>query len=165
MRVKSVNYSTVFICDVIFLMLMYLIPTLSHLTSWTLYMFEPMRCVLLLNLLVLGNKKNAYLMAITLPLFSYFVGSHPVLVKSLIMTIELVMNIWLFDMFTRKVANCMLAMLLSILVSKALYYSLKYVSISFGLLNTDIVDTNIFIQLMVALIISMLFVKYTERKV
>lgn len=165
MRVKSVNYSTVFICDVIFLMLMYLIPTLSHLTSWPLYMFEPMRCVLLLNLLVLGNKKNAYLMAITLPLFSYFVGSHPVLVKSLIMTIELVMNIWLFDMFTRKVANCMLAMLLSILVSKALYYSLKYVSISFGLLNTDIVDTNIFIQLMVALIISMLFVKYTERKV
>lgn len=146
-------------------MLMYLIPTLSHLTSWPLYMFEPMRCVLLLNLLVLGNKKNAYLMAITLPLFSYFVGSHPVLVKSLIMTIELVMNIWLFDMFTRKVANCMLAMLLSILVSKALYYSLKYVSISFGLLNTDIVDTNIFIQLMVALIISMLFVKYTERKV
>ena len=120
MRVKSVNYSTVFICDVIFLMLMYLIPTLSHLTSWPLYMFEPMRCVLLLNLLVLGNKKNAYLMAITLPLFSYFVGSHPVLVKSLIMTIELVMNIWLFDMFTRKVANCMLAMLLSILVSKAL---------------------------------------------
>lgn len=165
MRVKSVNYSTVFICDVIFLMLMYLIPTLSHLTSWPLYMFEPMRCVLLLNLLVLGNKKNAYLMAITLPLFSYFVGSHPVLVKSLIMTIELVMNIWLFDMFSRKVANCMLAMLLSILVSKALYYSLKYVSISFGLLNTDIVDTNIFIQLMVALIISMLFVKYTERKV
>ena len=165
MRVKSVNYSTVFICDVIFLMLMYLIPTLSHLTSWPLYMCEPMRCVLLLNLLVLGNKKNAYLMAITLPLFSYFVGSHPVLVKSLIMTIELVMNIWLFDMFTRKVANCMLAMLLSILVSKALYYSLKYVSISFGLLNTDIVDTNIFIQLMVALIISMLFVKYTERKV
>ena len=146
-------------------MLMYLIPTLSHLTSWPLYMFEPMRCVLLLNLLVLGNKKNAYLMAITLPLFSYFVGSHPVLVKSLIMTIELVMNIWLFDMFTRKVANCMLAMLLSILVSKALYYSLKYVSISFGLLNTDIVDINIFIQLMVALIISMLFVKYTERKV
>ena len=165
MRVKSVNYSTVFICDVIFLMLMYLIPTLSHLTSWPLYMCEPMRCVLLLNLLVLGNKKNAYLMAITLPLFSYFVGSHPVLVKSLIMTIELVMNIWLFDMFTRKVANSMLAMLLSILVSKALYYFLKYVCISFGLLNTEIVDTNIYIQLIVALIISLLFVKYTEKKV
>lgn len=56
------------------------------------------------------------------------------------------------------------SMFLSIIASKLFYYGLKSICISFGLLSTAIVDTNIYIQLIVTIIISALFAKFTERK-
>lgn len=162
--VKTINYYSFLIWDFVILGFMYFVPTLSHLTALPLYQFEPMRCVLLLNLFIVWNKRNAYVMAITLPLFSYIVGNHPVMVKSLIMAVELTINIFLFDIMSKRISYQAGSMFLSIIASKLFYYGLKSICISFGLLSTAIVDTNIYIQLIVTIIISALFAKFTERK-
>lgn len=81
-----------------------------------------MRCVLLLNLLLTGNKKNAYIMAVTLPLFSFFVGGHPVSAKAILMAAELSANVFLFDMLSGRIKNAAIAVFLLIVASKDLLH-------------------------------------------
>lgn len=100
---RTVRIGTVALWDLATLGLLYLVPTLSHLTSIPFYRFEPMRCVLLLCLLFTGSKKNAYIMALTLPLFSFLAGGHPVLAKALLMAFELSANVLIFNILSRKV--------------------------------------------------------------
>lgn len=163
--VKTVKLETIVLMDLVIVGLFYLVPTLSHLTSLPLYRFEPMRCVLLLSLLLTGNKKNAYVMAVTLPLFSFLVGGHPVFVKALLMAVELSANIFLFDLISRKVKSTAGAMFIAILASKALYYLIKYGVLAFGLLEGPMIATGLFTQLIVAVVLSVGFWKFQERRV
>ncbi|MDY0202455.1 MAG: hypothetical protein RBR40_15895, partial [Tenuifilaceae bacterium] len=56
--------------DIFALAFIYLIPTISHMLSFPLYLIEPMRIALVLAL-VHTTKRNAYIIALTLPLFSF----------------------------------------------------------------------------------------------
>ncbi len=161
--VKKVRLETVLWWDLAVVGLFYLIPTLSHLTSIPFYRFEPMRCVLLLNLLLTGNKKNAYLMAVTLPLFSYLVGGHPVFVKALLMAAELSANVLFFDVITKKVINSAIAMFVAIAASKVAYYIIKYGVLSIGLMDGTLIATDLLTQLVVAIVLSVAFWKFSER--
>lgn len=156
---------TVLLWDLVVVGLFYLIPTLSHLTSIPFYRFEPMRCVLLLNLLLTGNKGNAYVMAVTLPLFSYMAGGHPVLVKALLMAAELSANVLFFDLVSRKVANSAVAMFASIAASKVAYYIIKYGVLSIGLMEGSLIATDLLTQLVVAIVLSVAFWKFSERMI
>lgn len=186
---RTVRIGTVALWDLAALGLFYLVPTLSHLTSIPFYRFEPMRCVLLLCLLFTGSKKNAYVMALTLPLFSFLVGGHPVLAKALLMAFELSANVLIFDILSRKV-QCLairgsggwgdsgdrggairgsagwsgaIAMLLSIAASKALYYAVKFGCLSLGLLDGPMVATGLPTQLVVAVVLSLAFWVFKEK--
>lgn len=160
-RELDLDYRIVLLLDFIAVFLVYMIPTISHLISLPLYKFEPMRWVLLLNFLFLGDKKNAYIMAVTLPLFSFVVGTHPVFIKALIIAIELLANVFVFVQLSKKINNG-IAMLISIVISKLIYYIIKYFCISTGLLASNMISISLTIQLLVSVAISLVFLFFSN---
>ncbi len=131
--------------DVIGIAFIYLVPSISHLLSLPLYLLEPMRIVVLISL-AHSRGWNSYLLAFSLPLFSFVVASHPVFLKSLLIAIELVFNVWLFYRISKVIRFQSIAVLASVFISKLLYYSLKFVFISFAFLDSELVSTPLYIQ-------------------
>lgn len=159
------SYKVITVDVIIVLLLIYAVPALSHLTSIPFYLLDPMRVLVLGSYLYLrGNKSNALFLAITLPLVSFLLSGHPVFPKNLLISFELAINILLIDMLVKKSQYIFFAVLLSILISKLVYYLVKWLLIMGGLLDTGIVDTNIWIQLCVACVLSFLFSKYLNSK-
>lgn len=147
----------VFAVDLLLLLAIYLVPTISHVVGFPLYLFDPMRIAVLGSILLVNDKRNTYIMAVTLPLFSYMVAGHPILYKNLIIAIELLTNVFLFNYFAAHVKHIFSATFFSILISKLLYYALKYALVYYCLIKTALVDTNILIQLSVSVFISLFF--------
>jgi len=131
----------------------YFTPAISHMINIPLYLADPMRIIILLSL-IYTSRKNAYLIALTLPLFSFIISSHPLAIKSLLITSELILNIFLFYRLSKYISNYFLLMFTSILISKIFYYTVKYVLINTTLLPGELISTPILLQLGVMLIIS-----------
>jgi hypothetical protein len=147
------NKTKVIIFDIIALSIIYLTPTLSHIFSFPVYYLDPMRLMLFL-VIIHTNKRNSYLIAATLPLVSFITSSHPVFIKSLTMSVELVLNVWLFFEFSKFFKNNFIPAALSIIVSKMVYYAVKIFLVSTALLSTGIISTPLHFQIAVLLIIS-----------
>ncbi len=81
--------------DILALLFIYLVPTFSHLISIPIYLYEPMRIMLILAM-VHTTRRNAYIITLTLPLFSFIVSFHPVFLKSILIAGELALNVALF---------------------------------------------------------------------
>lgn len=142
------------ILDFLILTALYLLPTISHLLAFPVYLFEPMRIGIVL-VLAYTSRRNAYILALTLPVFSYIVAAHPVFVKALLIGVEMTLNIWVFYALTKRINNTFAAMAISILASKIVYYAAKYVLISTGLLVSELVSTPFIYQAAVMLILSL----------
>lgn len=140
------------VIDILALAFIYFVPTISHLLNVPIYLVEPMRIMLILAI-AHTTKKNAYIIALTLPLFSFLISSHPNIFKAVIMTMELVLNVWLFYELAKR-ANQFVAMLSSIVLSKIFYYLLKFGLISFAVLQTDLISTPIYLQVITSLVFS-----------
>ncbi|MCD4732067.1 MAG: hypothetical protein K8R74_15780 [Bacteroidales bacterium] len=140
------------VIDILALAFIYFVPTISHLLNVPIYLVEPMRIMLILAI-AHTTKKNAYIIALTLPLFSFLISSHPNIFKAVIMTMELVLNVWLFYELAKR-ANQFVAMLSSIILSKIFYYLLKFGLISFAVLQTDLISTPIYLQIITSLVFS-----------
>ncbi len=141
------------ILDFLALAFIYLVPTLSHLVNMPIYLLEPMRIMLVLAM-AHTTKKNAYLLALTLPLFSFVISMHPTFIKTLLITAELMLNVWLFYFLFKKVENQFVAMLGSILISKVVYYLVKFLLISMVVMETQLFATPIALQFITAFIFS-----------
>ncbi|MBN2236741.1 MAG: hypothetical protein JW729_04230 [Bacteroidales bacterium] len=139
------KYLSSYLLDGLALLLVYFIPSISHLTGIPFYLFEPMRVFIILAL-VHSNKTNAYVLAFTLPLFSFAIASHPVFSKSIIMTFELVLNVYLYHLLVEKKMANYQAIILSVISSKLVYYLLKFGLIHFLFLQSNLVSTPIYIQ-------------------
>ena len=100
------------------------------------------------------NKKNSFVIAATLPLVSFIASSHPVFIKSLTMSVELLLNVWLYYEFSKMFKNKFVPATLSIIASKMVYYGIKYLLLSFALISTDLISTPLHFQIAVLLIIS-----------
>jgi hypothetical protein len=134
------------IFDAMALVFIYLVPTISHFFSVPLYLIEPMRFALIIAL-VHTTKRNAYIIAITLPLFSFLVSTHPVFYKMMLITGELFLNVWLFYLIFNRTKNAFASIFSSIVLSKALYYLVKFTAITLILkTNESIVSTSLYIQ-------------------
>lgn len=131
----------------------YLVPTFSHLLSLPVYFIEPMRLMLILAL-AHTSKKNAYLLALTLPLFSFLISSHPVFIKMILISFELVLNVYIFYLLKDKIAKVFPAILMSIIASKVIYYAIKYFLISSALLSSGLISTPIIIQIITTFVFS-----------
>lgn len=131
----------------------YFVPALSHLFNIPVFLFDPMRIMLFLTF-AFSSRNNSYLIAFSLPLFSFLISSHPSLAKSALIAVELSLNVFLFYWLVEKLSNQFWAAFLSIILSKVLYYFLKFVFISFVLLEGDLISTPIYIQIVVTIILS-----------
>lgn len=144
------------IVDILSLFVVYYIPTISHHLIFPLYMLDPMRIVVFACILLSGSRINSYIFAITIPFFSYFVGGHPVLLKSFIIGMELLVNMMLFWSLIRKWQNVFVVTFVSIIVAKVIYYITKIFVVEIGWLQMDIISTPFYVQGLVALAISVL---------
>lgn len=142
----------------------YFIPALSHLTSIPFYILEPMRVAVLLGFVVTRSFFNAYFTAATLPVFSFAVAAHPVLAKSLLMGGELMINVFFLQFFLRRFRSKFFAAFASVLLSKAIYYAGKFLMIKASLLDMSMVSTPLWIQLVVAALLSGLFLLGARKR-
>ena len=147
--------------DVFALAFIYLIPTISHMLSIKLYLFEPMRLMLIFAL-VHTRKPNAYILAVTLPFFSYFISAHPVLIKSLLIAIGLSVMVFVFYALVQRMHK-LAAIFISIWASKLLYYGLKYLAIITVLPAEPLVGTPLLLQLGTSTVFS-LYVLWMFKK-
>ena len=126
----------------------YLVPTLSHWANLPLYLMEPMRLMLVLAL-AHTHRINAYLLALTLPLFSFLVSGHPVPIKMGLIAFELTLNVFLFFLLQKRFRYVFPAILLSILFSKAAYYIAKYLLIQYSILDMEVFSSPVWSQVLV----------------
>ena len=151
---NNIKIRTVVI-DLLALSLIYLLPTLSHLTGIPFYYLEPMRVVVLLSLLF-THRWNSLLLALTIPLFSFLIASPPAMYKVLLVTIDLTLNILLLILFTKSIKRIFFALFLSIGISKIVYYLLKYIFIQSRLIDGVLVTTPLYIQIILMVILSVI---------
>ena len=149
--------------DAAAVLFVFAVPALSHLTSVPFYLLDPMRMAVLGALLFSKNWKNALVLALALPLFSFAVSGHPVYPKFLLIAAELSVNVLLFAWLSRKM-NAGIAAFVSILLSKVLYYGFKAAVLSAGLLQADLISTTIWWQLGVAVGLSAAFAGLWNRR-
>lgn len=144
--------------DILILAGIYFLPALSHLSPFPLYLLDPMRIFMLAGFLFSRQNTNGYLISLTIPVFSTLVTGHPLLLKAFVISIELVVNILLFiQLMKRTQLNTGLAVFLSIIGSKIVYYAIKSVFINFGFIEGALITTNVWMQFVTSVFISILF--------
>jgi hypothetical protein len=142
-----------YLIDFSLLLLIYFLPALSHLFAFPIYYLDPMRIALVVAL-IHTSKRNAYIIALTLPLFSFLISSHPQILKSFLLSAELIINLSLFFLLKEKLKNVFTSLFISIIISKVIYYLLKFVLIYFALLNDKLFSTPYYFQLLSAILLS-----------
>ncbi|MBN1302538.1 MAG: hypothetical protein JW995_15075 [Melioribacteraceae bacterium] len=161
--VKKKSLNTLLI-DLSFFAVIYFLPAISHLVALPVYYLEPMRLMMLLAV-VYTNRFNVYFIALTIPFFSFAVSAHPVLLKSVLISIELIINAYLFFILISVIKNYFSAALISIVVSKAVYYGLKFLVVTTGLLDSSVISTSLFIQAAAVILLSLVvFLLFRFRK-
>jgi hypothetical protein len=142
-----------YLIDFSLLLLIYFLPAISHLLVFPVYYLDPMRIALVVAL-IHTSKKNAYIIALTLPLFSFLISSHPQILKSFLLSAEMIINLSLFFLLKEKIKNVFTSLFISIIISKVIYYLLKFALIYFTLLNDKLFSTPFYFQLISAIILS-----------
>lgn len=139
--------------DLAALAFIYFIPALSHMLAVPVYLIEPMRIMLIIAI-AHTSQRNAYLIALTLPLFSFAISAHPVFLKSLLISLELLVNVWLFFVLTKIFRNHFAAMATAIIGSKLFYYALKFGLLSTALIGGSLISTPLYLQAITTLVFS-----------
>lgn len=131
----------------------YLAPALSHLTGLPVYMLEPMRLMVIIAM-AHGSRNIALILASTLPLFSFLVSGHPELLKMVIISGELVLNVSLFFFLKHKYLRVFPAALLSVAISKLLCYLAYWPVFSFQFIVSEAEPLFLAVQIITTLIFS-----------
>jgi hypothetical protein len=139
--------------DIMALAVIYFTPSIAHLLNFPVYMLEPMRVMLILSM-AHSTRRNSYLLALTLPLFSFLVSGHPEAVKMMIITSELALNVFLFYLMAGKVRNMFVSGLLAILISKAFCYMAYLAVFSFAFVRDEAGATFLLVQGLTTLLFS-----------
>ena len=161
----ALYYPRVIATDILVLVLVYFIPAFSHLSPFPLYYLDPMRLLLFTGYLISRNNANAYLLAVTIPLFSTLVTGHPPFYKAILISMELLVNIALLHyLLTKTKWHVILALFVSTIASKVIYYACKYIFIRTGLIEPGLITTSLWVQLFVIAGISLLFTLFFKKQ-
>ena len=160
--IAETNYKTI-ILDIAAVIVITFLPAISHLTSIPLYQFEPMRIIMVMCLLF-TTRRNTYLIGLALPLFSHLIAAHPAFVKLFLVSSELVLNIYLFYLIEKRADNKFISLLSAIFISKIYYYIVKAGLLSIGLMHGELVTTPLYIQLIIALVLSCIIYLYNRKE-
>ena len=131
----------------------YFTPLIAHLIAFPIYMIEPMRLMVILSL-VHSSPRNSYLLAFTLPLFSYIATSHPEFFKMLIITAELVLNVFFFYWLSSRMKNVFFEMIIAIFASKAVCYLLYLIFFSITFVRNEASLPFLIVQIITTLVFS-----------
>ena len=77
--------------------------------------------------------------------------------KNILISVELVTNLFVFFILIKRINITFLSVFISIVVSKIIYYLIKYAIVLLGVLEMEIISTAIYIQFIVAIVLSLLF--------
>lgn len=154
--------SKVIVFDILALVAIYFIPAFSHKLSLPLYYLEPMRVALMFSILF-TSFSNSIIIGLTLPIFSFAVSAHPVFIKTLLISSELVLNVVALYFISRKINNATFSFVLSIIISKIYYYSIKYVLISSTLLAGTFISTPLYIQGIMLIMFAAIFFTINKK--
>ena len=145
------KHRNTFLIDVALLSALYLLPSFSHITALPLYMFEPMRVALLIALLF-TNRTNAYFIAFTIPMASAMVTGHPEPLKALLMGIEFSILVATYSYLVQLARiPAIAALTAAIVLSKVIYYTMKFAALNAGLLAGGLISTPLQTQLILAI--------------
>ena len=147
----------ILVSDIIAIAVIMFLPAISHIMPFPLYYLDPMRLVLLGVYFVNRNHKNAYLLAIGLPIFSMLYSGHPVFYKAILISFELLVNMVVLHLLFRKGLNIFFAVFLSIILSKIVYYVFKFLFIEWSLISGKLFSTSLIIQMIIAIGLSAVF--------
>lgn len=150
------------IVDTILVSLVLIVPIVVHALGMSTRFIEPMRISLFASVFIVSDKRNSYLLAATLPLISMCVTGIPMWYKAVLMSFELSANIFLYYHLCSKKVNPFSAVLLSIIISKAIYYFIKYILIQLAIFHQEALIGNVIPQLFVALSIAIIFYIFTK---
>ena len=149
----TLNLSSSFILDILAVLFIIFLGDISRFVSYPIYILDPMRMMVILAI-AFTPRWNVWVLALLLPFVSYFMGGHPHIMKTSIMAAELLLNVWLFWFLFDKIKMSLLAILLSIMFSKAVYYLLKFICLQMGWLSGDMVSTPLYIQIITTIAFS-----------
>jgi hypothetical protein len=149
------RYSTA-ITDIAAMVFVGIVPAASHLFKIPVYNIEPMRIMMVLTLLF-TSRQNAYLLALALPVFSFLVSGHPAPMKMMIITTELILNVWLFFLLYRNMKMAFLSMFSSILLSKGFCYAMYLILFSMTFVKAEAGTTFLIAQIILTLVLSCIF--------
>ena len=141
---------------VLLLTLACLVPTVSHLLAWPLYYLNPMLLVLLAGMLLVRDRRNAYLLAVLLPVVSMLAVGMPTPLKAVCMVAEYASVVFVSGLLQRwndRFVGTLGAMLVAMLTGKAVYYLLKALILAPAVL----VSTPVTVQLAVVVVAATLY--------
>ena len=139
--------------DIIALAIVFFTPRIGQILHLPFYMVEPMRMMVVISI-AHSNRANSYLLALTLPLFSWAVSGHPEFFKMLVMTSEITVNVFLYYLLLRKIDSVIMAMIVSIVVSKVFCYALYLLFFSMMFLQQEAEPSFLLAQVITTLIFS-----------
>jgi hypothetical protein len=142
-----------FLLDAAALGFIALMPAASHLTGIPFYFLEPMRVMLALSL-IFTSRSNSFLIAVSLPLFSFLVSGHPFPLKMGIIMAELLLNAWIFTFLYQKYNRVFFSMFSAIILSKVFCYLGYWIVFSWAFVAEEAAPVFILSQLAVTVIIS-----------
>jgi hypothetical protein len=148
--------------DVVALVVVFFTPKIGLLIHLPFWMIEPMRLMVVLSI-AHSSRANSYLLALTLPSFSWAVSGHPEFFKMLIMTGEMTVNVFLFYHLIRKSDSVFMSMIISIVVSKVLCYAFYLLFFSMMFIREEADVYFIIAQVFTTLVFS-LYVFFIRRK-
>ncbi|MCX6247689.1 MAG: hypothetical protein NTW10_08145 [Bacteroidetes bacterium] len=161
MTLKKLDLSAIRARDVIVALLLdlaaftfvFFTPKIGELFHLPFYMVEPMRLMVILSI-AHSSRINSYLLALTLPFFSWAVSGHPEFFKMLVMTGEIAVNVFLYYYLIRKINSVLLSMIISIVVSKIICYALYLVFFDMLFLQEEAEPVFLLVQVITTLIFS-----------
>lgn len=158
---KTQNLWRTALIDAVLVAVACFIPTISHIVALPLYQLNPMLLVLLAGMLLVSDRRNAFLLAVLLPAISMLAVGMPTPVKALCMVPEFLTVVAISTMLQGKAGNfvgrfgCMVAAILS---GKVVYYGLKAMLIGGALISTPVLT-----QLLVVVAASLAFAAICKK--
>ena len=161
--VKVKSFWRIAAIDLLLLAAACLIPTVSHLLAWPLYYLNPMLLVLLASMLLVSDRRNAYLMAVLLPVVSMLTVGMPTPLKALCMVAEYSAIVFVsgrLQSWCGRFVGTIGAMLVAMLCGKVVYYLLKALLLA----PVVLVSTPVWLQLLVVVAAATVYAALLNRK-
>jgi len=107
---------------------------------------------------------NSIILALSLPGLSFLMVGHPGLLKAILMTFELLINIGVFNILSKNIHSKFLVICISICFSKIFYYTLKWLFIGKGLIYGALISTPLYWQVVICFILGLYGVLFWTKK-